>query len=78
MVESQIGALVGQSFVVKQPTHAPVVGSHTLGCPAPVGHVIPPLVQAAWHVLSEGQHTGVDPLPQSALVTHVTQVPLRQ
>jgi hypothetical protein len=47
VVESHIGAAVGQSLVVRQPTQAPVFESHTLGCPGPVGHVAPPSPQEA-------------------------------
>lgn len=51
VVESQTGVAVGQSEAERQPTHAPVDGSHRLGCPAPVGHVAPPSPpHAAWHV----------------------------
>ena len=77
-VESQTGAADGQSIDERQPTHAPVLVSQMLGWPIPMGQGAPPSPQAAWHVWLPGQQTGVVPLPQSLLVTHVTQLPFKQ
>jgi hypothetical protein len=72
------GLAVGQVMEVMQPTHAPVVGSHTLGWPIPAGHIAPPSPHAAWQVWLLGQQTGVVPVPQSALVAHATHALFRQ
>jgi hypothetical protein len=73
VVLSQTGRLVEQApgpLVVPgmQPTHAPVVVSHT-----PSGHVMPPSVaHDAWHRFALGEQMGVPP-EHSALETHCTQ-----